>query len=132
MLRRWSATTAPGDPNRTNPLDLEVLAALRAYQGESDADLATEVIDSYLPDLDRLIPEMRAAARERDHQQLKHIVHALKGCSASVGATGLVRLCQELGLMAALANAQTAELLIDQIATESGRVRDALTTQRIC
>ena len=137
MLRRWSEAAAgarghPGNTNRTDPLDLEVLAVLRAYQGEGDADLATEVIDSYLADLDRLIPQMRTAARERNYQQLKQIAHALKGCSGSVGATGLVRLGQEIELMAARADAQTVELLIDRIATESQRVRDVLAAQRIC
>jgi CheY-like chemotaxis protein len=136
IIKRWSEVAAAAEPEHSDaaaqsgPLDRTVLEALRACSGEGEEDLVSEVIDSYLADLERMIPELQAAAKKPDSAQLRQIAHALKGCSGNVGAVTMVQLCREIETRAPTADGAAVQSLSAAVAQESRRIRAALAAEK--
>jgi HPt (histidine-containing phosphotransfer) domain-containing protein len=128
-LARWTATLTPvrampasdSMHAQTRGLNPKVLAELHRLEN----GLVDELIRSYLLDLDGYLSAMRAALANRNYSHVAQITHALKGASASIGATEMTRLCAELERMAAQAATQDVDALMTQVEVESRRLRGA-------
>jgi histidine phosphotransfer protein HptB len=92
-------------------LDRTTLDRLRKQGGR---ELVAEIVTIYLSDLDSLTKRIHAAVRSADDASLATCAHALKGCSASMGARQIWMLCQELE-QAAIARdfSRASEVLAD-------------------
>ncbi len=121
ILKRWTAFTGPraaltndSVDGQAAPLNPEVLAKWRSLPSGEGNDLLSELIDIYLLELDDYLSAMRVAMGERDHSQLARVTHALKGSSASIGATEMAKLCAELEQMMLNAALEGADALSGQ------------------
>jgi HPt (histidine-containing phosphotransfer) domain-containing protein len=69
---------------------------------------------------------MRQAIAAEDATALAHAAHTLKSSSANVGALGMAELCQELQVLGRAGSIVAAPPLVEQLACEFERVRQAL------
>lgn len=118
---------AGATPEQLAPaLDAEVLRGLRELQMDGESDLVAELADIYLADAPTQIATMREAIALGNTATLRLAAHSLKGSSASLGATHLVALCNEIEELAQAGTVDgTAEKLAD-VEQELVRVRAAL------
>jgi HPt (histidine-containing phosphotransfer) domain-containing protein len=89
-----------------------------------------EMIDLFVADLPARLGAIRGAIDSADARGLALQAHALRGSAANFGAARLDDLCgklEELGAGGALAGAPA---MLDALAAESARVRDALLALR--
>jgi HPt (histidine-containing phosphotransfer) domain-containing protein len=115
------------DPEE-GPIDQAVLAELLESTG-GDREFLAELIDTYLDDAPRHVAAMRQAARAGNLDELVRPAHALKGASASLGASMLSERSRALEVAArsgALSHAADAIDEIEAIEAELGRVTAAL------
>ena len=86
-------TTAPAAPPA---IDRKILTRLLEDIG-GDAVALAGLLRAYLDDTPRLLQDLEQAAAAGDTAALGMTAHTLKSTSASMGATTLAALCEELG-----------------------------------
>ncbi len=106
-----------------DPIDRAVFDQLRALQAE---DELRELVNLYLDYTPQLLAAQRDALARGDAPALQRAAHTLKGSSASLGATALAALCQEIETRARADTLTGAADLLTQAEGEFARVRDAL------
>lgn len=94
-----SAEFTPALGDSSPVLDQTVLNAFRQAMGDDAGVVMVELINYYLTETPGLLKQMRGAIAQQDFQTLQRLAHGLKSSSASLGATRLSQLCQELELM---------------------------------
>lgn len=88
---------APSPPSVAAPaIDRKILTLLLEDIGGDTTALA-ELLHAYLDDTPRLLHDLEQAAAAGDTAALGMTAHTLKSTSASMGATALAALCEELG-----------------------------------
>ena len=88
---------APSPPPAAAPaIDRKILTRLLEDIGGDTAVLG-ELLRAYLDDTPRLLQDLEQAAAAGDTAALGMTAHTLKSTSASMGATALAALCEELG-----------------------------------
>ncbi|MEZ6186568.1 MAG: Hpt domain-containing protein [Planctomycetota bacterium] len=93
------------------PLDLELLAELRAGAAPGESDLVSELIDMFVADAPRLLERAREALAAGDVLAAGRAAHALKGNAASLGAGPLAAACNEVERQARAGEAPRLEPL---------------------
>lgn len=83
-------------PAAAPAIDRKILTQLLEDIGGDTAALA-ELLHAYLDDTPRLLQDLEQAAAAGDNAALGMTAHTLKSTSASMGATALAALCEELG-----------------------------------
>ena len=78
-----------------------------------------------------LTDAMRAAASSGDAAGISEAAHALKSCSANVGATAFADLCKDVELAAAAGNLDEARAQVEKLLAEYIHVLQALDAQNI-
>jgi HPt (histidine-containing phosphotransfer) domain-containing protein len=91
----------------SGPLDLEVLAQLRALAGQHGGSLADDAIEAFLKELPTRLRGLRDALDQSDWRTAEHGAQALRGISTTLGAREVVRLSGELA--DALGRGETSE-----------------------
>lgn len=81
------------------PLDMQVLASLRALGDDEDPDFLEDLIRMYLSDAPKHLQMMRKAVEAKDAATLKVAAHTLKSSSANLGAVPFSELCKGLEYM---------------------------------
>ena len=71
-------------------VDARVLRDLEKLGGQGFVD---EVIDQFIADASRLLPELSVSAADNDTSLFRDTIHALRSCAGNVGAVGLYKLC---------------------------------------
>jgi HPt (histidine-containing phosphotransfer) domain-containing protein len=89
------------------PLDLEVLAQLRALAGHRGLSLADDAIDAFQKELPTRLRVLRDALGQSDWRTAEHCAQALRGIANTLGAREVVRVSGELA--EALGRGTTAE-----------------------
>jgi signal transduction histidine kinase/CheY-like chemotaxis protein len=84
------------EDTKINVIDSSQLATLREMQEPGHADLVTELIDLFLEETKSQLKGLHKAHVRNDAKEIRRVAHLLKGSSASVGATQMVALYQEL------------------------------------
>jgi two-component system, sensor histidine kinase and response regulator len=98
---REAAAAAPSQADPIDdPVDTEVLDALRQFQREGRPDIIEQVVNLFLKGAVGLMKDLEEGAANGDAGLLYHASHALKSASANVGAFVLSAHCQELETLA--------------------------------
>jgi CheY-like chemotaxis protein len=90
-------TASPAPPD---PIDEQVLDALRQLQGEGRPDIVRQVIRLFFKGAVDLLRDLENGAATGDAALLYRASHALKSASANVGAVMLSTRCKELEALA--------------------------------
>ena len=114
----------------TYPLDVPMLADLRALQVEGQPDLIGELLDLLLTVAPPLLEKIRLAGAQGDHETLYRSAHSLKGSSASVGAVALAAGLKEIEQMGRGNQLEGVTEKIAQVETEYARATQALESER--
>jgi HPt (histidine-containing phosphotransfer) domain-containing protein len=105
-------------------LDAAMIAQLR---GDFDASMREQLVDAFRAQLHSSVPQLQAAIEGGDETECRRLAHALRGSSATMGASRLARHCERLESLSLSAEraAETAQLR--EIAEEAlGAVEEAL------
>jgi HPt (histidine-containing phosphotransfer) domain-containing protein len=78
-----------------------------------------------------LTDAMRSAASSEDAEGIRQAAHALKSCSANVGALAFAELCKNVELAVAKGQLDQARALVDKLLAEYIHVLQALDAQNI-
>ena len=87
-----------------------------------------DLIRDYLADAKRLIDDMGTAAECGNSMKFRELGHALRSCSANVGARAIHRQCMKLSGISATELAQSGDLHILRLRDEHDRFRQAINT----
>jgi hypothetical protein len=98
-LRRWLK-------NAPQVLDLKALEKLKSYV-VNNKSLTDALIEDFLQTGPQLFDDMETGLREGSLERVGAAAHALKSCSATLGAKGLAELCQKIEDAEELSVAQT-------------------------
>ena len=93
-----------------------------------DDGFLRELIQDYLSDSQRLITDMRSAASHGDNMKFRELGHALRSCSANVGARTIHQQCLKLSGITATELAQSGDHHIRRLREEHDRFRQAVET----
>jgi HPt (histidine-containing phosphotransfer) domain-containing protein len=107
-------------------LDESVLNALGQLQGEARSDFVNQVIIIFLETALALLTDLKNGSASGQVAMLHHASHALKGCTATIGAATLSALCAELETVARAGAVPDARVRVDAIVEEYRRVEAAL------
>lgn len=89
-----------------------------------DQDMVDEFINDYMRLLQDSLPQMQVAFEKKDFQELRSLAHAIKGCSANIGAEPARSTALELQESAELQDvAKCGSLLVQLKAFLSGVIR---------
>jgi len=151
VLRRWlPASAAPEEPGEAagegaqtpgpaaeaaatpepSLLDRRALDAIRELSSERGATILARVIDSYLVTAPDQLDALQRAVTEKDAKALQTQAHSLKSSSANVGARELAELAREVESLGRSGQTTEAAGLVERMATEFLRVREALVAER--
>ena len=125
LLTRTSASDTISDA-----VDMAVLQSFEDAQGEGEPDLIVELIDLYLEDTPHRVADIREALAKTDGLSLGRAAHGLKGSSASLGATQVAAICEELELKAHNVPFQEVATIVTRLEREFERVRETFLTVR--
>ena len=111
-------------------LDRRALDAIRKLSPERGATILARVIDSYLVTAPDQLEALQRALTEKDAKALQTQAHSLKSSSANVGARELAELARELEAVGRTEQTSDAAGLVERMAAEFLRVREALIAER--
>lgn len=139
-LRQCFGTVQPGEQTTLSPfpssacfscqypaeLDPCSFQELQAIAGDMATTLIPQLIECYLHEAPRLLHTIKQAIAQSDAKALEFAAHTLKGSSATLGAVGIVQLCQ---VLEEISRNRTMNLAIEkgvQLETEFSGVKLAL------
>ena len=92
-----------------------------------DRDLLRKLIDLFVAQSLKLIPEIRSAGERGDGQTLERLAHKLKSSLGSFGAARAIKAAHRLELMGRNGDLDRARVAIDDLESEVIRLRDSMT-----
>jgi len=104
-------------------IDLGTFEALKTMAG---ADFLPVLIDTYFSDSASLLTEMSTALQAGDSQRFSRAAHALKGNSATLGASTLATQARELEMMGKVGNLAGGAQKLEALQAEYQQVQVAL------
>ena len=107
----------------TPAIDRGVLATLRQLNEDGQPDVVTEVLKLFTGGAPARLQAIEAAVAERNAPALQRAAHALKGASATIGASGLQAVCHELEEMGRHAEFAGAASAVEAMHQEYERVK---------
>jgi len=114
----------------TAPVDLDVLRRFADAQLEGMPDLVVELIDLYLEDAPLRMLALYEALIRQDKIGIKQAAHCLRGSSGTLGARGIVLLCDEIELLEPEDIIPKMQALLTRLAEEFGRVSKSFLAER--
>ena len=124
-----------GDPSAlgtaAEPIDESVLDGYRFLQEAGCPDVVTEFIDSYLADLPGRIEALHAAVAAGDPPRVRSAAHALKGSSASLGATAVASVCGRMEAAARAGDVEAVRPWLSELDPEIHRAVERLKAYRV-
>jgi signal transduction histidine kinase/DNA-binding response OmpR family regulator/HPt (histidine-containing phosphotransfer) domain-containing protein len=112
-------------------LDEQALSRIRALHTPGGPNFFAKVVGLYFSSSLALTDALRAAAASGDAPSIREAAHALKSCSANVGAAAFAELCKEAELAAAAGNVDGARVVVEKLLAEYIHVLQALDAQNI-
>jgi two-component system, sensor histidine kinase and response regulator len=138
VLRRWvpqPATVDPAPPeiepvpapipleSDLPPLDPEVTERLRRLADVTDPNMLNDIYEAYLSSGEKYLATLRQSAQAGDVIALSQSAHALKGASATVGASIMAQVSGQLEAFDHSQSMTEARKQIDQLEQEWVRVK---------
>ncbi len=120
------ARAAAGDTSKMHTLDPSVIGKLRALEQSGGFEFVDAAIAAFLRDAPARLADMHAALARPDAQQLEAAAHSLKGAAASLGATGMASLCEQLEQAQGLTDLAPFAALVVRLEHHYAQVRPAL------
>ena len=121
-----SDISPPVNPATVGVLDAQALARLQELDPSGKAGLVARVLSTYTASLQRLLGQLRVARQDADAQGQRHVAHALKSSSASVGALKLSALCADIERRLRDGPMQGLDAQLDALDAEGERVLAAM------
>jgi HPt (histidine-containing phosphotransfer) domain-containing protein len=115
-----------GAGNGVAVLDETVLDALGQLQGKYDTEFVARMITMFMETALVLLIRLKEGVANGDIVALHHASHALKSCSATIGAYSLAAHCERLELIAREGRVLDPTPLVDVIGVEYRRAEAAL------
>ncbi len=122
--------TDPDAPSAVSPLNVDTLHRLKAALGKRSDQKVQTLIDAFYESAERLITEAEQALAAADAGKLERAAHTLKSTSATVGATALAALAQQLEAQARAQELTMAAPLVPTLRPAYVQARDALEAAR--
>ncbi len=113
-----------------DPIDPVAWEELEQSLGDGAEALLQELTDLFLEDAMRLVSAVVMAHQYHDPPAMIAAAHSLRSPSASLGALGLARLCEQVEESLRSDPEAWPQLRIDQLLVEAGRVTEALRQRR--
>jgi two-component system sensor histidine kinase/response regulator len=107
-------------------LDRSVIGKLRALEQSGGFEFVGAAIAAFLRDAPARLADMHAGLARADAQQLEAAAHSLKGAAASLGATGVASLCEQLEQAPALPDLAQCAVLVERLEHHYAQVRPEL------
>ena len=107
-------------------INTEVLQGLHKTLGANASQFLTQLIDVYLEETPSLLQAMDTAVAQTDAAAMQQAAHTLKSSSASLGATTLSKLCEQLESLGHSQSTTGAREIVVQLESEYERVKTAL------
>jgi HPt (histidine-containing phosphotransfer) domain-containing protein len=120
-VRRGPRAATPEPPD---PVNVEVLARLRATVGSDEA--LGEVTATFLEDTERTLEALRADVEAGAAAEVRRRAHSLKSTAASFGASRMADLSRTLEQMGFTGGLDGAGRVVADLADEFARVRERL------
>ena len=99
-------------------IDPDKIAELIELAGEAESDWIETLIRQFLGDSADRVEKLRAAYRSGDGRTVEEVAHALKGSSATMGASRMKRIADRLQSAGRSPLLEGADLLIEDLARE--------------
>jgi len=126
-----SVRTDSDTRSETAILDPQALGRIRALHTPGGPNFFAKVVGLYFSSSLALTDALRAAAASGDTPAIREAAHALKSCSANVGATAFAEMCKEVELAAAGGDLDNARVFAEKLLAEYIHVLQALDAQNI-
>ncbi|MEM7019012.1 MAG: Hpt domain-containing protein [Pseudomonadota bacterium] len=97
-------------------LDEESVHTIKGMAG-NDSDLLKELFDTYLQQTAALIADIRQFLAAGDDENLRQVVHNLKGSSANMGAMSVSKICKKIETRIKSGELDDMENLLTQLDT---------------
>jgi PAS domain S-box-containing protein len=81
---------------KVSSLNQTILNDLKEMMGDDVGEVLGDLINSYLEESPTIITQMTESLENKDFEGLQRGAHSLKSSSASLGATDLAKICQEM------------------------------------
>jgi len=108
-------------------VDAARLADLAAsFKGDGGAEVVRSVVELYTAQAPERVAAVQAGVRDNDSEALRAAAHALRGSSASLGATAVEALCAQLEALAGGGDLTGAGGLAEELAATIPRTLSAL------
>ena len=107
-------------------LDPSVVDTLRQLTEDGQPDVLAEVLHLFLSDASARMSAIEAAVTHRDAAALQRAAHAMKGASATIGATALQGACRRLEEMGKQQHFGDADAALTAMRHEFERARAAI------
>jgi len=120
------APAAAGVGANDAPIDVRVLADLRAVNPARGDQLVARVVTTFLDTVPSQLDRLQKAAAERDANALRDLAHSLKSSAAHLGAQRLSALAREIEQHGRNGFAEPAVPLVDALFREFALVQTAL------
>ena len=131
-LTRWVPANAEVQNEVQNQddaaLDPAVVAGLRRLADAAGGEVLDELAELFARDTPQRLTTLRRAVADGDTHTLTETAHALRGSAANLGATTMVRLCQQLEHQANSGNRQAVAELLARLEALHPRVAQAVST----
>jgi HPt (histidine-containing phosphotransfer) domain-containing protein len=111
-------------------IDGKFLDRIRIIQDRGNPGLLKKVIGLYFQEAPKLLQRLRDASGRDDSKGMQQAAHALKSSSASLGASRLARICEEMEALARSEETAKARPLITLLENEYSQVHAALDGKR--
>jgi HPt (histidine-containing phosphotransfer) domain-containing protein len=110
----------------TQAIDVYTLAALVEIERHGQPEIVGRILGLFLKTAPSLLASLEQASRSAELDELHRATHALKPCSASVGAVSLAAMCGELEGMTRAGSVPDPIARVAAIEQEYKRVEAAL------
>jgi HPt (histidine-containing phosphotransfer) domain-containing protein len=130
LAKREHLSLVTASPAPLDPIDHQVLDALRQLQREGKPDIVQQVIGLFFKGAAALLKDLENGVANGDAALLYRASHALKSASANVGAMMLSSRCKELEGLARSGAGPDAARIVKTIC-EDYRAVEASLSQRL-
>ncbi|MBW4665068.1 MAG: response regulator [Chroococcus sp. CMT-3BRIN-NPC107] len=109
-----------------NPIDINVMQEFKTMVGENAESVLVEIIHCYLEDAPKHLENIASAISQNNKSELRRAAHTLKSSSATLGATNLAVICQELETLSRTSHTEDGAHKLAQLQAEYEQVKTAL------
>jgi two-component system, sensor histidine kinase and response regulator len=131
VLKKWKLLTSPGDDepvehsdaavvHKDECIDPEKIEELKSLAGEADSAWLEGLIRQFLADSSGRLKKLRDACTCGEAKTVEEVAHALKGSSATMGASMVQRIAERLQFMGRSGSLEGAKGLLEEMERELG------------